>query len=134
MNFYYFCVYLSFVVVSRFTRFSLTFFLCNSGFLFLASSAAVLFWHSLLSLVVFLVFPYFPRCCLLLHTTKLVYPFLLSNISGFSGAFWLHCSLEGAGGEMLGGWKSRVSHSQPVTIFHAVVSFSFTEILPLAVR
>lgn len=132
MNFYYFCVFLElcscFEIYSVFPRI----FPLQLGIPVL--SLVCCCFILALSLVVFLVFPYFPRCCLLLHTTKLVYPFLLGNISGFSGAFWLHCSLEGAGGEMLGGWKSRVGHSQPVTIFHAVVSFSFTEILPLAVR
>jgi len=91
MNLYYFCVYLSFAVAgtpySEISPIFLHFFPGKRGFLFLASSAAVLFWHSLLSLDVFLVFPYFSRCCLLLHTTKLVYPFLLSNISGFSRVF-----------------------------------------------
>jgi len=91
MNLYYLCVYLSFAVAgtpySEISPIFLHFFPDWRGFLFLASSAAVLFWHSLLSLDVFLVFPYFSRCCLLLHTTKLVYPFLLSNISGFSRVF-----------------------------------------------
>lgn len=98
-------------------------------FLVLSLSAAVLFWHSLLSLavvpLVLACFSCFPSifhapsryrccccwcccCCLLLHTTKLVYPFLLSNISGFSLVFLAAMErreqqLEELVGEMRGG-------------------------------
>lgn len=122
--------------------------LLSSSLLF--SSLLVLFWHSVL-------LAHCDCCCLCccccLNKTKLVYPFLLSNISGWSrvfaamalpkltsamphGAVLVHCqflfALPSSPSPSLSlplpsslspSLSGTRRNSRPVTIFHAVVSF-----------